>query len=356
MPPNIDNAERHFHETKRKGVAMAGEPVTEREAILEARIKELEEEAHEQTVSVAKGGVFESTWRTINAIVPTWLAGVALAMFLAHHGFVYYMQAQTIEAETELKAAKADVETANANALNGKIGAVPMRLATLRAELANKQAEAARARAEAQAQSALVNGETTRLATLKAQLANAQNQAALARAKADAEGAKFGLRTLEDRAVRAKLILQQLKIIGNRAEAAEQRAIRNSGGDLKKMYPVMARAFCEDNQFAELISCPAQYIRQKANSPALQETRSEPSPDAPQPARALPYNARVNGQYDLTLRSCPQSSCGDLGHLPKGLELVVVADAGGGWLKVRALRSAGGFVFGFVNGKFLNAY
>jgi len=336
---------------------MTGEPVTEREAILEARIKELEKAADEQAVSVAKGGVFESTWRTINAIVPTWLAGVALAVFLAHHGFVYTMQAQMIEAETQLKAAKADVETANADALNGKIGAVPMRLATLRAELANKQAEAARARAEAQAQSALVNGETTRLATLKAQLANAQNQAALARAKADAEGAKFGLRTLEDRAVRAKLILQQLDVINARQSAATKRSVNAGGPDLvQKMYAAMLRAECEGNQFAELIGCPAQYVRQMPKAPAPQETRSEPSHDAPQAARALPYNARVNGQYDLTLRSCPQSSCNDLGHLPKGLELVVVGDAGGGWLKVRALRSAGGFVFGFVNGKFLSAY
>ena len=54
---------------------MTGEPMTEREAILAARVKELEAAAQAQVVSVAKGGVFEATWHTINAIIPTWLAG-----------------------------------------------------------------------------------------------------------------------------------------------------------------------------------------------------------------------------------------------------------------------------------------
>ena len=65
------------------------------------------------------------------------------------------MRAQIIDAETALKAAKADVEKAQADALNGKIGDEPMRLATLKAELTNKQVEAARAKTEARAQTAL---------------------------------------------------------------------------------------------------------------------------------------------------------------------------------------------------------
>ena len=239
---------------------MTGEPMTEREAILAARVKELEAAAQAQIVSVAKGGVFEATWHTINAIIPTWLAAVALAVFLAHFGFIQYIKAQIIDAETALKAAKADVEKAQSDAANGKIGDEPMRLATLKAELSNKQAEAARAKAEARAQAAQVDGETTRLTTLKAQLANVQNQATLARAKADAESAKFGLRTLEDRAVRAKLILQQFALIDAKDDAARKAAVVGEYWLSKAMYDAVLRAQCEDNQFAELIGCPAQFV------------------------------------------------------------------------------------------------
>ena len=284
---------------------MTGEPITEREAILAARVKELEAAAQAQVVSVAKGGVFEATWRTINTIIPTWLAVVALAVFLAHQAFGYYVKAQIIEAETQLKAAKADVEKAQADALNAKIGDEPMRLATLKAELLNKQAEAARARAEARAQSAEVNGETTRLATLKAQLANVENQARLARAKADAESAKFGLQTLEQRAVRAKLILQQLKIIDNRAAATQSRIANLAGqpNSLPMMFAAMARAFCEDNQFAELIDCPAKYIRR--NSP------SNPAPaPAPPPAPAAVPQATAQGMRTPTAFDCSKATLG----------------------------------------------
>jgi hypothetical protein len=69
-----------------------GEGRTEREALLEARVKELEAAARASAVSVAQGGVFEGIWRAINRIVPPWLAIAALAVFLAYHGFEYYIR------------------------------------------------------------------------------------------------------------------------------------------------------------------------------------------------------------------------------------------------------------------------
>ena len=177
---------------------------TDREAALVARIKELEAEAEKRRVTAQQGGVFESWWQLLKAVVPAPLAVTAVAVFLAHHGFSYYVQTPIVEAETQLKEAQSVAAKLQADALNGKAGAEPMRVATLRAEAQKKQAEAARARTEAAAQTAEVDNQTARLATLKAQLDSAQNQARLARAKADAEMTSSGLRTLQDRDVKAK--------------------------------------------------------------------------------------------------------------------------------------------------------
>ena len=108
-----------------------------------------------------------------------------------------------------------------------------------------------------------MNGETTRLATLKAQLANVQSQAALARAKADAESARFGLQTLEDRAVRAKLTLQQFAIISEKVKAADKAPAATGGNYDAAWFDATMRLECEDNQYAELIGCPAQFIHRK---------------------------------------------------------------------------------------------
>jgi len=177
------------------------EEVTEREAALAARVKELEDAQAKGAATIAEGGVFESIWRRITHIVPPWLAAAALAVLVAHYGFGFYLQGQITEAETELQQAKADVETAKSKAANQPADGVPMQLATLKAQVEKTRAEAAAAKASATALAAQVNGESAALQKAKADLDNIQNQARLAQAKADAEGAKFGVATLEDRAV-----------------------------------------------------------------------------------------------------------------------------------------------------------
>jgi hypothetical protein len=302
MPPNIDNAERHFHETKRKGVAMAGEPVTEREAILEARIKELEKAADEQTVSVAKGGMFEATWRTINAIVPTWLAGVALAVFLAHHGFVYSMQAQIGEANKRFTQAKADV----AKALEGGAGLLvdgePLRLQHLQAELKLKQEQAKRARAEADALNAKEKDATLRIETVDAEIAATEEKEKLAQAQADAKSETSGVKTLAQREAVAKAIVTEM-------QAAEKRisAVLFTGAGIGDA--AVVRAGCNDNQFAELVGCPAQYLRQKPNSPAPQETRVADKNDALPPPPSPPSSFDCSKAFlsvDYVICSSPQ--------------------------------------------------
>jgi hypothetical protein len=53
----------------------------------------------------------------------------------------------------------------------------------------------------------MIDDATVRPQTLKAEVANKRAQAQKARAAADAASARFGLQTLEQRAVRAKLIV-----------------------------------------------------------------------------------------------------------------------------------------------------
>jgi hypothetical protein len=239
---------------------------TEREALLEARIKELKGAQAKSAVTIAQGGMFESVWQTINSIVPPWLAAVALAVLLAHYGFSYYLQGQLSQAETQLKQAKADVETAKSIAANAPADAsgVPIRLKTVKAQMEKTVAEAAGARATATALKVQVNGETVALQKAKAELDSLQNQARLAQAKADAESARFGLSTLQDRAVRAKLITQKLETIRARMSAAMMKvAQRIQAGDLSTdQNGPLLRAECEDNEYAELIGCPSQFLQQ----------------------------------------------------------------------------------------------
>ena len=255
--------------------------MTEREAALVARIKELEGAQVKSAVTVAQGGVFESVWRTVTYIVPPWLAAVALAVLAAHYGFGYYLQGQITAAETQLHQAKADLETAKAEAANAPDAeGVPMRLATLRAQTDKTTAEAAVARASANALKAQVNGKSAALAAAKANLDNLQNQARLAQTKADAESARFGLSTLEDRAVRAKLIIQKLQALGQNREALTKEAINQGANPVDGPYwQVLIRAECQDNEFAELIGCPSQFIQRNRQQPESPQMATAPSDD-----------------------------------------------------------------------------
>jgi uncharacterized protein YecT (DUF1311 family) len=229
---------------------------TEREALLEARVKELEDAARTSTAKAAQGGIFEEIWQATNKIVPPWLAVIALAVFLGHHAFGYYVGAQVAQAETELKQAKADVEKAKADALNSPVGRA-----------------------------------SVRLAELKAELSVLQNQATLARAKADAASKKSGLQTLREREATAKVVATEMKAASDRVGAAMQNTV-TVGGTFEAN---IVRAACEGNEFAQLVDCPAQYVRQAQqapqpepeNTPGEVTTAALPSAAAAQPAPTL---------------------------------------------------------------------
>lgn len=254
------------------------EAPTHREALLEARIKELEAAQKRAATSAAQGGMFEGIWRAVNAIVPPWLAVVALAVFVAHYALEYYVGAQVADAETTLQRAKADEAKARADAANAKSDdGRQLRLEQVRQQLRLKQAQAAQARVDADAQTATLNGESSKLAQVLAELDVARNQASLARAKANAEGAKFGYRTLEQRAQIAKVALEKQEVIANNAQAAMQ----DYSNNWEAMYGAYVRAECEDNEFAADISCPEKYIQRRpppspAPLPAATEAADHP--------------------------------------------------------------------------------
>jgi hypothetical protein len=258
---------------------MTGQQMTERELALAARVKELENAAATNVVPNAQGGVFESFWRTITYIVPPWLAAVALAVFVAHYGFGYYLQGQVTAAETPLRQAKADLETAKAEAANAPDDeGVPMRLATLKTQTDKIAAEAAVARASARALNTQMNGETVALQAAKAQLDKVQNEAGLAQAEADAKSAKFGESTLQGRAIRAKRITQVLKTV-EQNQRAQLRAAMAQGGGVQSEGTAIVRGECLNNEFAELIGCPSQFIRRKQQQPESTQVGTAPSDD-----------------------------------------------------------------------------
>lgn len=310
---------------------MAGEQMSEREAILAARVKELEDAAAASAITVAQGGVFESLWRTINSIVSPWLAAVALALFIAHYGFAYYLQSQTTQADTQLKQAKADVETAKAKALNDPDAqGVTLRLATLKAQLDNTRADAAAAKAKATALNADVNGETIALRSAKAQLDNVQNQARLAQVKADAESARFGVSTLREREVRANLIIQKLKTLTQQSKAASSAAIAQGDYHLSTLANAGIRGECLNNEFAELIGCPSQFIqrnRQQSAAPA-QQSSGAPGLTAGRTATITAINAN--------LRPCPEatSRCAPIATVKQGSQVKIKRVAANDWVEI----------------------
>jgi hypothetical protein len=241
------------------------ETPTAREALLEARIRELENAQKKAAISTAQGGMFEGLWRAVNKVIPSWLAVAALAVVFVHYGLAYYVGIQIAQAETAFKSANADVEKGKADAVNASdIDGLRLRLKQIQQELRLKQAQAAQAQVNADAQIATFNGESTQLSTLLAQLSLTRNQASLARAKADAESARFGVQTLEQRAVSVKVALEKQAIITSKAKAA----VLEITGSKEDSYLAYVHAECEDNEFAAAIGCPEQYIRRTSPAPA----------------------------------------------------------------------------------------
>lgn len=329
------------------------EGLTEREAALAARVKELEAAAAQRQSAGAGGGLVEQIWRYFSAFVPPWIIGCGLAMFLGFHAFENFNNAKILAAETKIKKAQAAIADAQGRAADASIDGVKAQVATLAAEVAKKQNEAARARVEALTLNATLNGETTRLQQVRAELANKQAQAEKAKLEANAAGAKFGVRTLADREQRAKLVITQMEAAKDRVGAA----VGNTRGN----EAAILQAACDGNQFPELVGCPAQYVqrvRQEAAARTATQANQDPTQGGTAPQVATGKAAIVNApDRFLNLRKCPKPDdreCPAL-RLPNGLRVQVVETLDNGWLKIRASQEGGPDVFGYVNGKYIRS-
>jgi hypothetical protein len=343
------------------------EEANDRTAALLARIKELEEASELNAQKVARGGVFEALWQSVNKLVPAWLAALAVAAFLGYHGYEYYMNAQIQQADTELKSASAAYESSKSKAQNQLTeSGVTMQLATAKATLSKSEAEAKRARADADATTATVDEETIALASAKAELAKSeaeasrtkadadaasakigdetmslataratleklQNQARAAQARADAANEQSGLKTLAQREAVAKLVVTEMQATKARISASLSNTIGN--------WRAAISAACEGTQFPDLIGCPAH--------------NSQPSQPESNNADTQGRIATVANAPQLTLRSCPKISCDDIRHLPSGLRVIVTSRENTPWFGIRVKTDDGTILTGYVNGNYL---
>ena len=327
-------------------MATMGELQTEREALLEARIKQLEAAAALREKSgAADGGLIEQIWRYFSAFVPSWIIICGVAMFLGFHAWEYFNRPKIQAAETEIKKAKAAIDDLKGRVPNTLIDGTKAEVQRVAAEVAKKQNEASRAKVEADTQNAIIEGETARSKQLRAELAKKQALAGKAKLEAEAAGARFGVQTLAVREQRAKLIITQMEAADSRFSAA----VAKTGGNDRA---AILNAVCGDNQFPELIGCPASYVQRARQDVAARIALQTP----PDPAQASTGRfARVNAPEYLNLRKCPKaddSECPGV-RIPTGQRVKVLAYVENGWVQIEVPIPFGTSAKGYVNGKFL---
>ena len=232
---------------------------TEREALLEARVKELEAAAAQRKTAVAGAGIVEQVWHYFTAFVPPWIIACGLAIFLGFHAWEYFNTTQMAAAETHLQKAQAALKDANARAQADTIDAagqaVPLQTEIAKAEAEKAKQEAAQAQVEADALNAKIGDETSRLAMARAELASKQAKVGVARAAAEAATTRAGLQTLERQAKQLQLIKTVLE--GKVAESAAAWGAMVNGS---RSGPSITEAICGHNDYASLVGCPARYI------------------------------------------------------------------------------------------------
>jgi hypothetical protein len=317
---------------------MTGEQVTEREAALAARVKELEDAATiRKTDGTSDGGLIEQIWRYFSAFVPSWIILCGVAMFVGFHAWEYFNKTKIQAAETEIAKAKAAIDYAKGDAVRTELEGAKAEVQRMAAEVAKKQYEASRARTEADAQNAIFDKETVRAQQLRAELAKKQANAEVARAAAEAATTRAGLHTLERQAQEAQLMKTVLQGKTDEVKAALQAMVR---GD--RSGPSITDAACRDNRYANLLACPARYV-------------VAPQPvEKPQPSSA--QFATVNAP-ELNVRKCPKPDdreCPGV-RIPTGQRVKLLTSAGNGWVQIEAATPLGENVTGYVNGKFLKA-
>jgi hypothetical protein len=336
---------------------------TDREALLEARVKELEAAAAQRKTPGAGAGIIEQVWHYFTAFVPPWIIACGLAIFLGFHAWEYFNKAQMQTAETQLQRAQAALKDANARAQADTIEAagqnVPLQTEIAKAEAEKAKQEAAQAQVEADALNAKVGDETSRLTMARAELAGKRAQAQKARAEADAKTSKAGLLTLEQKAERLKLTQTKLEAIKSRGQAALSNAphltLRQTiNGQTIGSAQWFVDGTCADNEYAKEMGCPARYVRQQEEREARAAQPAEQESGANQPLAAGKF-ARLNTSSPITFRGCTKQNsrdCWEL-HLPNKLRVTIVQPLDNGLVRIQVARQAGADLIGVVSSKFV---
>jgi len=338
---------------------------TEREALLEVRVKELEAAAAQRKTAGAGAGIVEQVWHYFTAFVPPWIIACGLAIFLGFHAWEYFNKAQMQTAETQSQKAQAALKDANARAQADLIEvagqATPLQTEIAKTEAEKAKQEAAQAQVEADALNAKMGDETARLATARAELASKQAQMQKVRAEAEAKTTKSGLLTLEQEAERLKLKQTKLNGIKERGGGAISNAPNLSmqqilDGRRSNVPQLYVHGVCTDNEYAKEMGCPAQYVRQQEERAARAAQPAEQATGADQQLVAGKF-AKVTSP-ELNFRRCPKPDdreCPAV-RLPNGLRVKIVESVENGWVKIeveQAYYALFSDKLGYVNGKFL---
>ncbi len=223
--------------------------MTAREAVLAARVAELEAAEAGRMQSRTGGNIVEQIWRYFRAFVPVWIVALALIVFGGFQAIEYYQGGQREAAVTRLKEAQAKLKDADAVAQRLMVNGQPARVERLRADAELKQKQAAQAEIEAKALNEQVDGMTARLKAVELEVANKQYAAKLAQVEADAKWERQSDgRTLEEHIAESKAIISEIDAINAKWGAA----IMGHGSTWD--------ALCA-NRFAKAINCPMEYQR-----------------------------------------------------------------------------------------------
>lgn len=202
------------------------EPMTQREAALAARVRELEQAQAVRGSGRSAGGVVDQIWGYITYLLPLPIIALGVAAFVGFHAWQAYNHGLQLAAETRLKAAQASVKQAEADANAFLVDGKPLRVEMLREEVTKKQQEALKAKVEADALNTIVDGVAAETKRVQLEVENKE----LAAKKAQQEASALGqtdekLRTMAERLALAQVKLTDLQALETKLMTAGQRAV-----------------------------------------------------------------------------------------------------------------------------------
>jgi hypothetical protein len=159
--------------------------ITENELKLADRVNELNDAAALPVVT--GGGLFAQVANFLMRRVSRGMILTALIVFVLYHGFEAYNGVSQGVSDLQQKRADVGKATAEAQALNAKIGGDSVALANMKAEIEKQEQQAAEIRVKADADNTYVDDATVKLQSIRAEIDKTKAEAKAAKAEADAQ-------------------------------------------------------------------------------------------------------------------------------------------------------------------------